>query len=150
GQKADSMEPFEPYDSELRNQWMNLLAAVVLRISNLLEYLNPNETPVAKMIGKLLEPFVPLNQPKHFHDFWYRALPSDDEVDVDNLISIKFTEIWLPMSQLTPALDRLFVAIESEQRMAGNFAVEFYGAKESPFWMSPSNGRDVFRVDVFW
>jgi D-arabinono-1,4-lactone oxidase len=71
-------------------------------------------------------------------------------VDVDNLITIKFTEIWLPIPQLTVTLDRLFAAIEHEQRMAGNFAVELYGAKESPFWMSPSNGRDVVRVDVFW
>jgi hypothetical protein len=150
GQKVDSMEPFKPYDSELRNEWMNLLAAVVLRIGNILDHTDPNNALVALLIGKLLQPFVPLDHNKDFHDFWYRALPSDDEVDVERLITIQFTEIWLPIPQLTTALDRLFHAIGNEQRMAGNFAVELYGAKVSPFWMSPSNGRDVVRVDVFW
>jgi len=150
GQRVEQMEPFKPYDSELRNQWMNLLAAVVLRLGNILDHTDPNNPLVALLIGELLKPFVPLKPAKNFHEFWYRALPSDDEVNVDQLITIQFTEIWLPIPQLTPAVDRLFVAIEREQRMAGNFAVELYGAKDSPFWLSPSNGRDVVRVDVFW
>ena len=150
GQTVDQMEPFKSYDSELRGEWKNLLAAVVLRIGNILDLTDPNNTLVADTIGALLKPFVPLGQNKDFHDFWYHALPSDDEVDVDNLIAIQFTEIWLPIPQLTTALDRLFAAIDKEQRMAGNFAVELYGARNSPFWMSPANGRDVVRVDVFW
>jgi len=150
GNRVQSMEPFVPYDSVLRSKWMTLLAAAVLRVGNLLTLFDPNDEPVATWIGDLLLKFVPLDEPNKFHDFWYRALPSDDQVDVDNLISLHFTEIWLPLSQLTPALDRLIPAIAAEQRMAGNFAIEFYAARESPFWMSPANGRDVFRVDVFW
>ena len=150
GAKVDEMEPFKPYNSELRSEWMDLLAAIVLRIANLLDHLDPNDELVALVIAELLKPFVPLDKPKTFHDFWYHALPSDDEVDVDNLITLQFTEIWLPISQLTSALDRLFAGIKENQRMAGNFAVELYGAKDSPFWLSPSNGRNVVRVDVFW
>jgi len=130
---------------------MNRLAAVALRIGNLLQG-DPNNPVIEKLIGSILRPFVPLDPPKDFHDFWYRALPSDDEVDVDGAIPIQFTEIWLPVSQLTAALDRLTAAICADQGMAGNFAVELYGAKDSPFWMSPANNRHdgVVRVDVFW
>jgi hypothetical protein len=150
GQRVNPTLPVKPYNSELKSEWMDLLAAVVLRITNILDHFNPNDELVAALIGQVLRPFVGLDHHEDFHDYWYHALPSDDEVDVENLITIKFTEIWLPVPQLTVALDRLFAAIEREQRMAGNFAVELYGAKESPFWISPSNGRDVVRVDVFW
>lgn len=153
GSRTDKMEPFKPYDSELRNEWMNRLAAIVLRIGNLLEIFDPNLPFNARLIGKLLEPFVPLDDPpKEFRDFWYRALPSDDAVDVDKAIPIQFTEIWLPVNQLTQTLDALIPAIDKEQRMAGNFAIELYGAKDSPFWMSPAYSRKegAVRVDVFW
>jgi D-arabinono-1,4-lactone oxidase len=151
GQRVDQMEPFKPYDSELRGELMNRLAAVALTIGDLLQG-DPNNPVIEALIGTLLKPFVPLVTPKEFHDFWYRALPSDDEVDVDGVLQIQFTEIWLPVSQLTAALDRLIAATSADQRMAGNFAVELYGAKDSPFWMSPANNRKdgVARVDVFW
>lgn len=151
GQRRDQMEPFKPYDSELRGTLMNRLAAVALRIGNLLQ-IGADIDAIQRVIGELLKKFVEVGPPKPFHDFWYRALPADDEVDTDGQIPIDFTEIWLPVSQLTTALDRLMAAIEPNQRMAGNFAVELYGAKSSPFWMSPANNRPdgVVRVDVFW
>jgi D-arabinono-1,4-lactone oxidase len=151
GQQRDQMEPFKPYDSELRGTFMNRLASIALAIGNLLQ-LGADNPFFQAAIGALLKKFVEVGKPKDFHDFWYRALPADDEVDTDGAIQIQFTEIWLPVSQLTTALDRLKAAIEPNQRMAGNFAVELYGAKNSPFWMSPANNRPdgVVRVDVFW
>jgi D-arabinono-1,4-lactone oxidase len=43
-------------------------------------------------------------------------------------------------------LDELF----KDQKAAGNFATEIYGAKESPFWLSMSYGGDMVRVDPYW
>jgi FAD binding domain/D-arabinono-1,4-lactone oxidase len=148
GQRVDQMDPFKPYDSELRSKLMTVLAAVVLRIGDLLDH-TPNLPGIEDIIGALLKPFVPVPQTKDFHDFWYHALPSDDEVDTVHLIPLKFTEFWIPVNQTGLVLDRLNAALE-DQQMAGNFAVEFYGAKDSPFWLSPSNGGDVVCVDVFW
>jgi D-arabinono-1,4-lactone oxidase len=84
-----------------------------------------------------------------FRDAWFRVLPCDDQVRVDTLIKIIFTELWLPLDQLTVTLDRLSALLE-DQAVAGNFAIELYGARQSPFWLSPSHGHDVVRVDVFW
>ena len=43
-----------------------------------------------------------------------------------------------------------FNSIFENQKVAGNFATEIYGAKESPFWLSMSYGHDVVRVDPYW
>ena len=32
----------------------------------------------------------------------------------------------------------------------GYFSTEIYGARASKFWMSPSFGSDMIRIDVFW
>jgi hypothetical protein len=34
--------------------------------------------------------------------------------------------------------------------LSGNFIVELYSAKQSPYWLSPSYGYIVLRVDLYW
>jgi hypothetical protein len=94
---------------------------------------------------------VPLDPEKKFHNMWYQVLACDDEAKTDTLIKVIFTEIWLPLAQLDAALDRLMALFNTlSGAAAGNFITELYGARQSPFWLSPSYGYDVIRVDVFW
>jgi D-arabinono-1,4-lactone oxidase len=139
----------DPYESELKSTWMNVLAAFVLLITSGVLAIDPNGPIAERIVGHLLRKFVPLDKNETFNDQWLTVLPGDDQVKVDTLIKIIFTEIWLPLDQLTNALDRLKEILQN-QAVAGNFAVELYGARRSPFWLSPSYDRDSVRVDVFW
>lgn len=149
GARTQVATPVDPYESELKSRWMNVVAACVLAITSGALAIDPNGPIAERILGYLLRKFVPLDKRETFRDKWFLVLPCDDQVMVDSLIRIIFTEIWLPLEQLTPALDRL-TAILQDQRVAGNFAVELYGAGASPFWLSPSFERNVVRVDVFW
>lgn len=148
GMKVDPVTPANPYDSELKSTWMNVLAAAVLFLTSVLQ-LAPESKTVQRIIGHLLKKFVGLDRHEIFEDRWLTTLPCDDQAKVDTLIKVIFTEIWLPLDQLASAIRQLEMLLVNPAA-AGNFAVEFYGAKESPFWLSPSFGRNVVRVDVFW
>jgi len=147
GSRGPVLDPGKPYKSELKGPLLNALAALVLLITSAASSIDPERAAV--LVGDLLRLFVQLDGPKDFNYYWYQTLPCDDQVEVDSLIKIIFTEIWLPLDQLTEAVDRLNVLFK-DQAVAGNFAVELYGAKKSPFWLSPAFDRDVVRVDVFW
>lgn len=149
GKRTAPSSDIQPYKSELKGELLNVIAAIVLKIASGALAIDPNGAVAKKLVGALLRSFVPLNKKKEFSDLWYKVLPSDDQVKVDTLIKLIFTEIWLPLSQLTEAMRRL-TEILSQESVAGNFAVELYGAKQSPFWLSPSFETDVVRVDVFW
>lgn len=139
----------DEWDSGLKDDWMNIVAAAVLFITGVLQ-LAPESPEAQAIIGALLKKFVDTSKPPEtFDDRWLTVLPSDNQVRVDSLIKLVMTEIWLPTSQIGATLDRLTTMLET-QAMAGNFAVELYGAKQSPFWMSPAHEGDVVRVDVFW
>lgn len=143
--------PSEPdeWDSGLKSDWMNIVAAAVLFITGVLQ-LAPESAEAQAIIGALLKKFVDTSKPPEtFDDRWFKVLPSDNQVRVDSLIKLVMTEIWLPVSQVEATLDRLTTMLQT-QAMAGNFAVELYGAKQSPFWLSPAHEGDVVRVDVFW
>ena len=87
--------------------------------------------------------------PKFFRDVWYRALPVDDQAQIDTLIKTDFTELRSPVE----GIDRAVAILEEmyeDQTIAGNFACELYVAKQSPFWLSPAYGHDVFRIDPYW
>jgi D-arabinono-1,4-lactone oxidase len=149
GSRTDTGPPVCPYTSELKELWMNILAAFVLLLTSGVLAIDPHGPIAARIVASLLGQFVPLKKCQKFRDSWYTVLPSDDQVQVDTLIKVIFTEIWLPLDQLTAAVDRLKVIV-ADQAVAGNFAIELYGARQSPFWLSPSFDRDVVRVDVFW
>ena len=148
GRRPDKPGDPDPYESELKSIWMNVLAAAVLWLTSVL-LLEPNDPRVQRVVGSLLKRFVPLDRDESFNDQWLTTLPCDDQARVDTLIKVMFTEVWLPLDQLTPAMQRL-ERLLAQPQAAGNFAVELYGAKASPFWLSPSFKRDVVRVDVFW
>jgi len=77
-------------------------------------------------------------------------LPMDNRVD-DKLVPTDFTEIWIPLSQTAEVMRRLRTFYKQKGYAAtGSYSCELYAAKRSDFWMSPSYGDDVFRVDVFW
>lgn len=84
-----------------------------------------------------------------FLDTWHEGLPMDNPVH-DRLLPVQFTELWLPMSQASRALQEL------ERRFArghlastGTFTIEVYAAKKTPAWLSAAHDLDVVRIDPF-
>ncbi|RYF87119.1 MAG: FAD-binding protein [Chitinophagaceae bacterium] len=128
-----------------------------------IDFVNQAYYPV--IFPKLLPLFVPTNhessthfgEPQTFQDVWYEGLPMDNGIG-DNLFPVEFTELWIPMkapgtvANVLKALNELFDDFyKSQPRIAdGSFCVELYAAKKSKFWLSPSYGSDVLRVDIFW
>jgi len=138
-----------PYENTLRHRLVALIAAFILKAESGLLQIDADSEIVQETIGFLMRKFLPLNEPQSFCDVWYRTLPTDDQVLVDSLIKTFFTEVWLPVEQTDAALGRL-VALFDDEVAAGNFAVEIYSAKRSPFWLSAAHERDVVRIDPYW
>jgi D-arabinono-1,4-lactone oxidase len=92
----------------------------------------------------------PEKGPQTFWDSWWCGLPMDNQAD-DRIIPTEFTELWIPIER---AQDVMRVLRDHYARVGveatGIYACEVYAAKRSPFWMSPSYGQDVIRIDVFW
>jgi len=149
GRRCNPITNPDPYESELRKKWTNVLAAAVLFLTSGLLALDPDNSLVQKIVGSLLCRFVPLDRKETFNDSWLAVLPCDDQARVDSLVKVVFTEVWLPLDQLTNALDRLNRLVD-DPAVASNIVIELYGARTSPFWLSPSFDRDVVRVDIFW
>ena len=100
-------------------------------------------------------------QPQNFEDYWWSSLPMDNNIS-DRLFPVEFTELWIPFDVNDP-VDKVALVLQEMNALfntmykdgsgpipAGAFCTELYAAKESKFWMSPSYGSNVFRVDVFW
>jgi D-arabinono-1,4-lactone oxidase len=138
-----------PYENTLRNRLVALIAAFILKVESGMLQVDADSEIVQETIGFLMRKFLPLNEPQSFCDVWYRTLPTDDQVLVDSLIKTHFTEVWLPVEQTDAALGRL-VRLFDDEIAAGNFAVEIYSAKRSPFWLSAAHERDVVRIDPYW
>lgn len=116
-----------------------------------------------EILPKLINTFVPNTTPtttKPFQDYWYSSLPMDNNVS-DKIMHVEFTELWIDISQtgaVMTALNDLFAQYYAGTLPGhpgcpggeGSFATEIYAAKKSNFWMSPSYGYDVVRIDVFW
>jgi D-arabinono-1,4-lactone oxidase len=119
-----------------------------LKLGDALLTRRPDSDAGHRVIGGVIRQFVPLDRRQEFSDVGYRALPADNAVPVRTLLRTHFTEIWLPIEEtdrVVATLERMFL----DQAVAGNFLVELYGAKRSPFWLSPSYDRDVVRVDAY-
>ena len=137
-----------PFRNTLGNPLAAAGAALVLTICNRLLVDKPGEITY-DVIGYLLRQFVSLKDTQNFADAWDLTLPSDNQTPVDTIIKVDFTEVWLPLDQCQPVMDKLKELFKNQQA-AGNFATEIYCAKESPFWMSMAYGRNVVRVDRYW
>ncbi len=112
------------------------------------------EKEMPYVIDTILDPFVTLGS-EPWQDTWMCGLPMDNQMD-DQLWPTDFTELWIPIektAQVMRAL-RTFFAGGGDPKKAydhtGSFSCELYATAPSPFWMSPSYGGAMFRVDVFW
>lgn len=149
GKRVPHGGPRTPYHNLLRDKLQSVLAAAALKLGSGALHIDPRGELAHRFVGTLLRTFLPLDKPAPFRDTWYLSLPTDDGVDSDHLFQILFTEVWLPMERadaVVALLDELF----HDQAAAGNFAVELYGARRSPFWLSAAYAADVIRVDPYW
>ncbi|RZK12958.1 MAG: FAD-binding protein [Flavobacterium sp.] len=115
---------------------------------------------ILRSFVKLDSEHTPPKPPQQFDDHWF-GLAMDNKVG-DKLFPVAFTELWIPFSasdandriaEVMQELNKLFVELYKRSPAAipeGAFCVELYAGKKSDFWMSPSYGTHVFRVDVFW
>ena len=104
------------------------------------------------ILPAILKEFVAVGENQSFQDYWYTGLCMDNNMD-DKLMPVKFTELWIPMSQAQQvmlALQDFYGKSGENTNNTGYFSTEIYGAKASKFWMSPSYGADMIRIDVFW
>ncbi|RIA84464.1 hypothetical protein C1645_784023 [Glomus cerebriforme] len=143
----------QEYNHPLKERGKSIMLAIIIGgISNFLKIDEYDETAKA-IIGELLDQFIPviyqLDDPI-FRDKWYKILPNDDQADTAHLIKTSFTEMWFPLDKIDETMKILEKLFNEHPSYIGNFAVELYGAKKSPFWMSPSYGHHVFRVDSLW
>lgn len=89
-------------------------------------------------------------KPKPFQDSWWQGIPQDNAM-VEGLMPTTFTEIFIPMSKATQALERLRAHYERFGfPAAGAFATEIYTAPANQFWMSPAYGEPMLRLNIFW
>lgn len=89
-------------------------------------------------------------QPQRFWDHAWTGLPMDNQIS-DDLMPTVFTELWIPIDRAQDVMRTLrdFYAGGGYER-SGTYACEVYGAKASDFWLSPSYGTDVVRVDLYY
>ena len=129
---------------------MPLLANIGMRI---IDHLLQLDCPNYYAIAFILWIFVPAcgeNRHQHFKDLWYEALPSDEHIPVDGLMKMIFMEIWFPLDKSDEVMAKLEELFKKDPKAAGNTAIEIYGAKKSPFWLSPSNDGATSRFDALW
>jgi len=101
---------------------------------------------------KLLPPFARQFMPKKpvpFHAPWDDNLPMDTHVD-EAFLPVEFTELWFDLDRSHDVMAALLDMYRGDENLAGTFTVELYAAKKCDAWLSPSYGRDSFRVDIFW
>lgn len=99
------------------------------------------------LMAPAIEQFLP--QPSvSFRDRWDKILPMDHNTD-DHLLPTQFTEMWFPLEAAHEVLTVLLDMYQSEAA-AGTYACELYTARASTAWLSPAQGADVLRVDLFW
>jgi hypothetical protein len=88
--------------------------------------------------------------PQKFQDSWWQGLPMDNNVDYD-LINVRFTELWIPLERSMEVMQDLRTHFEDGGfKATGTFTCEVYATPSSDFWLSPSYGQDVIKVDPFW
>lgn len=149
-QMSDVQAGRVPYKHALNSTAINVLASAFLYITNLLNEKGRNFDLAQRLLATFLKPFVNPKDHQEFQDIWHKALPIDDQAPVDGLINTAFCEMWFPRDQLNEVMRRLKDLFAANPLAAGNFIVELYSAKQSPFMLSPAEGHDAFRVDLYW
>lgn len=123
------------------------LAFLLRPFAPLLKRELPNYLP---RVIDLFQPLTKPGQPTTFQDYVWRSLPMDNAAD-DSLLGTEFTELWIPISRTIGVMQALQSHFETGGLDASGFyATEIYGARASDFWLSPSYGEPVVRLDVFW
>lgn len=137
------------------------LLEVIVGVLEWLGKLYDEEKPVRdlldKLLGEISEAFISWVIDKFvqdgtqtFQDFWYAALPMDNQIS-DVRMPTEFTELWVPLSQTQEVMNVLRKHYEEGGMAAtGTYSCEIYSAKESKYWLSPSYGEPVVRIDIFW
>jgi D-arabinono-1,4-lactone oxidase len=150
GKSVSTDEKITPYNHVLSSKVMALAASDVLYTTNILNETSGDSDRTQEVIATFLKPFVLLNQKQNFCDTWYKALPIDDQANVDGLMNTSFSEIWFPRDQFDNVMQTTNALFAKHPKAAGNLIVELYCAKESPFWLSPAYGQDALRMDLYW
>lgn len=138
--------------------WLNVLNSgldpAIIKAVNLL--FKPFIFPAFMDVFVSVKPGTPnAPNPKIFSDYWYTGLPMDNQMG-DKIFPVWFTELWIPIDKTVEVMNRLkdYYALDASDPCyprAGNFCVELYAAKKSPFWLSPAYGDShVVRIDIFW
>jgi FAD/FMN-containing dehydrogenase len=145
---APNTAPVVPYRHVLQNYWMSYAAALALY--SVAELQSVGSKALQELANLLIKLVNPIGSPQRFSDRWYIALPNDDQALIDTAIRVQFTEVWLDVEKTPEVMAALRALFERDPLAGGNFGVEVYGAKASPFWLSQSYGRDVVRIDPYW
>ncbi|OJH42504.1 D-arabinono-1,4-lactone oxidase [Cystobacter ferrugineus] len=110
-----------------------------------------------KLLGELSEAFIcwiidkfVQDGTQTFQDYWYATLPMDNQIS-DVRMPTEFTELWVPLSRTQEVMQVLRKHYEEGGMAAtGTYSCEIYSAKQSEYWLSPSYGEPVVRIDIFW
>jgi D-arabinono-1,4-lactone oxidase len=104
------------------------------------------------LVKMILKIFAPTNDkkspPQTFSDIWWNGLPMDNQMS-DKLFPVWFTELWIPLDKSQAVMNDLQTFYQDDEN-SGTFSCEIYASGNSKFWLSPSYGTDVIRIDIFW
>lgn len=135
----------------LQGQLTRLAGAAILFITNVLNEKCGQYDFIQHLISYCIKPFVSLTDRQDFNGPGHEILPIDDQAPVHGMIKTTFCELWFPREKLNEAMRTLKRILADKPTAAGNFIIELYPAKKSPFMLSPSEGHDSFRIDLyFW
>jgi hypothetical protein len=146
----DNTLPIVSYEHALKSKVKTTLATVVFGVGNFIDRLASCCDVCLRLKAQLYKPFANPNNKQEFRDIWYRALPVDDQADVDGVVKTHFSELWFPEDRMDLVMQKLEQLFAENPTAAGNFIVELYAAKQSPLWLSPAFGHNAFRVDLYW
>lgn len=145
GKQCSTLEDDKDYENNLSKPFMQIVAASsLLFLDDILCKDRTNFQTVSDIIK--LETYV--NQ--EFVGKWFEIIPSDEDIPVDSLVKIVFTEMWFPVKKSNEVMSILEDLFKKDKKACWNTPIEIYGAKQSPFWLSPSFKGDMVRVDGFW
>jgi D-arabinono-1,4-lactone oxidase len=150
--RRTSARPLEPKLYRAPRGAMQLIAGRVLELLGW-SYGVGSSNIVGDWLRRRLLPlfarqFLP-KKPLLFHAPWDDNLPMDTHVD-EAFLPVEFTELWFDLDRTHDVMSALLDLYRADEDLAGTFTVELYAAKSSEAWLSPSHGRDSFRVDIFW
>lgn len=142
----------KPYHHVLQSSFKAKGAEYSLRFAD--KILQWDYAFTAKIVGFMQSLFVPVtdsNSHQEFCDDSFNALPTDNlTYGLDGPMKVSFSELWFPVEQTDEVMNRLTKLFKEKPKTAGNLFTEIYASPESPFWLSPSYGCNVIRIDLVW